>query len=286
MLYVTRIRYVVGHFTRPKHIISREVSASCPTTPAIQPVRGHTYFILRCLPFLSHCSRCSSPHPEPVSSSQYFMNIWSKCVTFHAPVSVLSVRFVCSTTPLCKAPFSTVPFATLRCKRLAPASTVKFARLISSGFRNATVGQPGKKSVDPDPCHKAEREDSACHKAEREDSACFPVLNLHDDMLRLLCRCELLKRQCVASSMKSEKSLTEIVRGDLTRADVKLVVPAVVPLGPLQLFVIPDQTGCCNVSVCDVRSIPRRRDSGSSKLDTNGAGTRDLVVGLLISVSS
>lgn len=74
---------------------------------------------------------------------QYLINIWSYpvvCVQF--PFSVFKVWFVCLTVPLCSAPASTVPFATLRSKWFAPAFTVKLAMGISKGRRWATVGQP------------------------------------------------------------------------------------------------------------------------------------------------
>lgn len=73
---------------------------------------------------------------------QYWMNICSNPVTFHVPVSVFRVKFVGIVSPLCNAPLSTLPLATVRSRWQFPALTVKFARLTSNGFRNATEGEP------------------------------------------------------------------------------------------------------------------------------------------------
>jgi hypothetical protein len=86
-------------------------------------------------------------HPLPYQpleelAAGYVINICSNPRTLHSPVCVSSVTFVPTVSPLCNAPLSTFPPATLRCKWFAPALTVKFARLISYGLRVATDGEP------------------------------------------------------------------------------------------------------------------------------------------------
>ena len=77
------------------------------------------------------------------------MNICSMPVIFHVPVTVFRVRFVGVVGPRCSAPLSTYPPAAtteplVLARWLAPALTVKLARLMSKGLREATEGEPVK----------------------------------------------------------------------------------------------------------------------------------------------
>ena len=62
----------------------------------------------------------------------------------YIPVAVLLVELVCTVLPNFNAPFSTTPPPGLGslCRALAPLKTVKFAKLISFGFRLTMVGVP------------------------------------------------------------------------------------------------------------------------------------------------